>query len=119
MNTDKNQATVLELSSSEKLLVWVVPSLLGLVLGWFIPAIAQWAAALPWVPFEGIIKLIASLHGPWVIIATTCLGLIAGLCLTHVAFKESLVARLTDQSVHFKINNEETILSKEKFPLPF
>lgn len=42
MNEIKKQ-TVLELSSVEKALVFLVPPLLGLVIGWFLPVIAKWA----------------------------------------------------------------------------
>lgn len=40
MNEIKKQ-TVLELSSVEKALVFLVPPLFGLVIGWFLPVIAK------------------------------------------------------------------------------
>lgn len=66
MNEIKKQ-TVLELSSVEKALVYLVPPLLGLVIGWFLPVIAKWAVTLDWSPFHGPLEIIASFHG-WKVI---------------------------------------------------
>ncbi|URV79686.1 hypothetical protein M5C89_21120 [Bacillus velezensis] len=57
MNEIKKQ-TVLELSSVEKTLVFLVPPLLGLVIGWFLPVIAKWAVTLDWLPVIGPLEMI-------------------------------------------------------------
>ncbi|MGD6540543.1 hypothetical protein VWR16_22525, partial [Xanthomonas citri pv. citri] len=102
MNEIKKQ-TVLELSSVEKALVFLVPPLLGLVIGWFLPVIAKWAVTLDWLPFHGPLEIIASFHGWKAAAATAVIGLIGGVWLTQAAFKESLVAVVTDSEVSLTI----------------
>ncbi|MBN3526673.1 DUF308 domain-containing protein [Paenibacillus apiarius] len=118
MNEQQNR-TVLGLSPLDKFLCWVVPPLVGLVIGWFIPAIAKWAVSLPWVPFKGPLELIASFHSLWVVYVTTCIGLIAGFCLTYAAFKESLVISVSDRNVLLKINGTEETFVKEDVSAAF
>ncbi|MCW8784308.1 MULTISPECIES: hypothetical protein [Bacillus] len=112
MNDEKKQ-TVLELSSVEKALVFLVPPLLGLVIGWFLPVIAKWAVTLDWLPFHGPLDIIASFHGWKAAAATAVIGLIGGVWLTRAAFKETLVAVVTDSEVSLTIYNEESVFSKD------
>lgn len=77
MNEIKKQ-TVLELSSVEKALVFLVPPLVGLVIGWFLPVIAKWAVSLDWLPFQGPLGIIASFHGWKVMAVTAVIGLFGG-----------------------------------------
>ncbi|WP_424161188.1 YqeB family protein [Bacillus amyloliquefaciens] len=112
MNEIKKQ-TVLELSSVEKALVFLVPPLLGLVIGWFLPVIAKWAVSLDWLPFQGPLGIIASFHGWKAAAAIAVIGLFGGIWLTRAAFKESLVAVVTDREVSLTINNEESVFSKD------
>ncbi|MED0773615.1 DUF308 domain-containing protein [Bacillus siamensis] len=112
MNETKKQ-TVLELSSAEKALVFLVPPLLGLVIGWFLPVIAKWPVTLGWLPFHGPLEIIASFHGWKAAASTAVIGLIGGVWLTRAAFKESLVAVVTDSEVSLTIHNKESVFSKD------
>ncbi|WP_409340705.1 DUF308 domain-containing protein [Paenibacillus sp. MBLB4367] len=118
MNEQRN-ATVLGLTSTDKLLVGVVPPVVGLVLGWFIPAIAEWAVSLPWVPFKGLFELIVSFQGVWVIFLTTCIGFFAGLALTYYVFRESLVVYLSDEDVRLHISGAEQSFGREEVSVAF
>ncbi|WP_339222173.1 DUF308 domain-containing protein [Paenibacillus sp. FSL W7-1332] len=109
----------LGLSWADRMLVWAVPPLLGAVVGWFLPAIADWATGLAWVPFQGPLELIASIQGPWVVIVTAVLGLLAGMVLSHLAIKESLAVRLSDKEITLRIHEAERTFMREEVSAAF
>ncbi|MGG4103888.1 DUF308 domain-containing protein [Paenibacillus lautus] len=109
----------LGLSASDRILIWAVPPLLGAVVGWFIPAIADWATGLAWVPFQGPLELIASIQGPWVVIVTAILGLLAGMVLSHIAIKESLAVRLSDQEIRLRMHDAEQTFTRDEVSAVF
>ncbi|WP_028778529.1 YqeB family protein [Shimazuella kribbensis] len=106
-----NQCTVVGLTPMERVLILTVPPIIGIVLGYFIPVIANWANQLPWVPFQGPIKLIASIEEKWVVIITAILGLIGGIWLTIAAFRDTLIIVITNDEVHLKIKETVQIFS--------
>ncbi|WP_411553087.1 DUF308 domain-containing protein [Paenibacillus lautus] len=109
----------LGLSWADRMLVWAVPPLLGAVVGWFLPAIADWATGLAWVPFQGPLELIASIQGPWVVIVTAVVGLLAGTVLSHLAIKESLAVRLSDKEITLRIHEAERTFRREEVSAAF
>lgn len=109
----------LGLSWADRMLVWAVPPLLGAVVGWFLPAIADWATGLAWVPFQGPLELIASIQGPWIVIVTAVLGLLAGMVLSHIAIKESLAVRLSDKEITLRIHEAERTFRREEVSAAF
>ncbi|MEF7439528.1 DUF308 domain-containing protein [Paenibacillus lautus] len=109
----------LGLSWADRMLVWAVPPLLGAVVGWFLPAIADWATGLAWVPFQGPLELIASIQGPWVVIVTAVVGLLAGTVLSHLAIKESLAVRLSDMEITLRIHEAERTFRREEVSAAF
>jgi hypothetical protein len=58
--TGTPQRTVIGHSAGDKVLLFGGLPLLGLVLGFFLPRIADWAAGRAWVPFQGVLKMIAA-----------------------------------------------------------
>ncbi|WP_339295762.1 DUF308 domain-containing protein [Paenibacillus sp. FSL W7-1279] len=109
----------LGLSWADRMLVWAVPPLLGAVVGWFLPAIADWATGLAWVPFQGPLELIATIQGPWIVIVTAVLGLLAGMVLSHIAIKESLAVRLSDKEITLRIHEAERTFAREEVSAAF
>lgn len=109
----------LGLSWADRMLVWAVPPLLGAVVGWFLPAIADWATGLAWVPFQGPLELIASIQGPWVVIVTAVVGLLAGTVLSHLAIKESLAVRLSGKEITLRIHEAERTFRREEVSAAF
>ncbi len=99
--------------------MWLGFPLIGLVLGWFLPSIAKWGISLPWIPFQGPLKLIASYNGAWVDIVTMILGLIAGITLTLFSFHESLETSVYYDKVILKIRDDEIILKKKDISFVF
>ncbi|MFD0717573.1 hypothetical protein [Paenibacillus sp. GCM10027626] len=111
--------TLLNFSKMDKVILWLGFPLIGLVFGWFFPSIAQWGSSLPWVPFQGPLKLIASYNGAWVGIVTMILGLIAGIALTLFSFHESLETSVYDDKVIFKLRDDEIVFKKKNISLVF
>lgn len=114
-----NNHTVLNFSKTDKVILWLGFPLIGLVIGWILPSIAKWGSSLPWVPFEGPLKLIASYNGAWVGFITMILGLIAGVILTLLSFHESLEMSIYDDRVILKLRDDEIILKKKDISLVF
>ncbi|NFD29891.1 hypothetical protein EXN57_08375 [Clostridium botulinum] len=111
--------TLLNFSKTDKIILWLGFPLIGLVLGWFLPSIAKWGISLPWIPFQGPLKLIASYNGAWVDIVTMILGLIAGITLTLFSFHESLETSVYYDKVILKIRDDEIILKKKDISFVF
>ncbi|WP_409179031.1 hypothetical protein [Brevibacillus fortis] len=111
--------TVLNFSKTDKVILWLGFPLSGLVLGWFLPSIAKWGSSLPWIPFEGPLKLIASYNGAWVGFVTMILGLIAGIALTLFSFHESLETSVFDDKVTCKLRDDEILFKKKDISLVF
>ncbi len=106
------RVTMIQLTRAERALVLVIPPVLGLILGYFVPAIADWAVSLPWVPFQGPLELIASIPERWAVIVMALLGLLAGAWLTTEAMKDSLVITVSDEEVVLKIKQTIACFNK-------
>ncbi|WP_068619765.1 YqeB family protein [Paenibacillus tuaregi] len=110
---EEQTPTELGLTRTERVLILILPPVLGLILGFFIPTIAAWVTKLPWFPFKGPFELIASLQYNWAAGVTTLLGLIAGIWLTYAVFRETLFVTISDTNVQLKIKDQAQTLSKQ------
>ena len=109
-----NKKTVVGFSTTTGIILYGGFGAAGLVLGYFLPQIAAWALKLPWVPFEGPLKLVNHFSGIWVNLILAFLGLIVGLVVAVVAVKELLVVIITDEAVQLdKDGHKQTIERKE------
>ncbi|MEK5645832.1 hypothetical protein BK138_32105 [Paenibacillus rhizosphaerae] len=99
--------TIIQLTRIERTLVLVTPPVLGLILGYFIPNIADWAASLPWFPLQGPLELVASINEKWAVMVTAFLGLMAGVWLSAEAIKDSLVLKISDDEVILNIKKTD------------
>jgi hypothetical protein len=96
--TEKNQ-TVVGYSTLVGISLYGVLGAIGLVTGYFLPMLITWALKLPWMPFEGPLKLINEFNGPWLQYVLAALGLIAGIVVANIAVKETLIVTFTDQEL--------------------
>ncbi|QKG85137.1 50S ribosomal protein L29 [Kroppenstedtia pulmonis] len=108
-----NNETFLGLSARDRAFLYIVPPILGAVLGWFLPSIADWALTLPWAPFQGVLELITSFRGPWVATITAILGLIAGYAFAHYVITESLGIYISNEQVKLVFKEKEDIIAKK------
>lgn len=105
-----NKQTVLGLSTIDKGIIIVIPPILGALLGWFIPTIANWVIKLPFIPFEGVLEWVATLESHWVTVIAATIGVLAGIFFAVYAFSETLKIIITDEEVKLSVKeNIKTI----------
>lgn len=63
---------------SNRILVAVGFPVLGAVAAWLLKLLANWAASWPWIPWEGLVKLIDKAPEPTVTIVSLLIGALAG-----------------------------------------
>ncbi|MGE7920375.1 YqeB family protein [Viridibacillus sp. NPDC093762] len=109
-----NRSTVhLNFSKGDKLFLWLILPLIGLVIGYFLPPISEWASKLEWIPFQGPFKLVAGLNAGWVIFATMAFGLVAGIILTLFIYDEILNIYISEDTLAFKIGKIDMSYDKD------
>lgn len=109
-----NRSTVhLNFSKVDKLFLWLILPLIGLVIGYFLPPISEWASKLEWIPFQGPFNLVASLNEGWVIFATMAFGLAAGIILTLFIYNEILNIYISEDTLAFKIGKIDMSYDKD------
>ncbi|MFC8150661.1 hypothetical protein ACFUP3_13330 [Bacillus paralicheniformis] len=108
-----NQETIVGLSKIEKILYWIIPPVLGAVLGWFFPVIANWVLTIPIVPFKGPLEFITSLNSFWVSIIAAVIGIVAGLFFSQYIFTEILQVFISDQNVKLLFKEKEEVIEKK------
>jgi hypothetical protein len=97
------QSTFLGITLAWRILLVAGLAATGLALGWFLPELAGWALALPWIPFEGPLRLLDSVPDPWLQFGAAGLGLLVGGGIGIVAIIESLAVTITEQQVELRI----------------
>ncbi|MFB6367624.1 DUF308 domain-containing protein [Paenibacillus elgii] len=101
-------------------LIFVGCTILGIALGYFIPMIAQWASTLPWIPFQGPLKLISSFSGAWVTtVVTSLLGLLAGLWFAEEVIKDTLSVVVSGETIRLEKDGAGQELSFENISMVF
>jgi hypothetical protein len=117
--TGMPERTVIGHSTGDKVVLFGGLPLVGLVLGFFLPRIADWAIGRAWVPFQGVLKLIAARDGWWVVAICVAVGLIAGVVLAGMALDDMLKVTITNQSVDFLKNQKTVTVPREKVAVAF
>ncbi|MGW1346117.1 YqeB family protein [Kribbella sp. NPDC002412] len=111
--------TVIGHSTTDKVVLFGGFPLVGLVLGFFLPRIADWASSQDWVPFQGPLKLIAGWDAWWVGAICIVIGLLAGVLLAAMALEDTLKVTITRQSVEFLKNQKTVTVPREKVAVAF
>ena len=88
--------TVVYHTPAERALVWIVFPLVGAGAARLLKAAAGWVAALPWAPFQGPFKLVASIPEPQSTIGSLAIGIVAGLVLVYFAENEYVTVTVDD-----------------------
>lgn len=96
------EPTAVGFSTAVRVLLFVGCSVLGLALGYFIPLIAKWALTLPWVPYEGQLKLITSVPGLWATVIASLLGLAVGLWFAQEVIKDTLHVVVSGETIRLE-----------------
>lgn len=109
----KDNDIVLGLNKLDKTLIILVPIVLGSLIGWFVPVIADWLLTLQIVPMEKLIELIASFKSLWVSIIAAIIGIIVGILLTLIIFSESLEVTVSYNSLQLKLGDKLDNIDKK------
>lgn len=112
-------STVIGHSTGDKVLLFGGLPLVGLVLGFFLPRIADWAAGHSWVPFQGVLRLIAAWDSWWVVVVCVIVGLVAGVVLAAMALDDTLKVTITSRSVEFLKHQKTVTVPREKVSVAF
>ncbi|WP_020387809.1 hypothetical protein [Kribbella catacumbae] len=119
MSTDSSTKTVIGHSTTDKLVLYGGLPLLGLVLGFFLPRIADWAVDQPWVPLQKPLEFIAQWDGWWVVAICIALGVIAGILLAAIALEDTLKTTISNTEVEFLKNQRTTRVPRDKVAIAF
>jgi hypothetical protein len=111
--------TVIGHSAGDKVLLFGGLPLVGLVLGFFLPRIADWAAGRQWVPLQGPLRLISEWNGWWVVVICVALGLVGGVVLAGMALDDTLKVTITSHSVDFLKNQKTVTVPRAKVSVVF
>ncbi len=106
------QPSVLGLTLGERLLFIIGAPVLGMTLGFFLPRIAEWADTLPWVPFEGPLRLITSWEGRWAAIGLVAAGLVVGLVAAGAVLTMTLKVTLTDAEIRLTKDDKTRTIAR-------
>ena len=102
--------TFLGHSKPQKVIIVLVPMILGGLIGWFVPIIANWILKLPVVPMEKLILLITFFNSLWVSSIATVIGTIAGLLLGFIILNESLEVTISYNNLHLKCGEKINLM---------
>lgn len=86
-----------------KIFLYTICAALGAGLGAGIPFLAGWAASLPWIPFQGPLRLAASFDSAPAAWGRPALGLVVGLGFAAHVVYESPVLRVSAQRIEVSI----------------
>ncbi|MFD7105336.1 YqeB family protein [Streptomyces celluloflavus] len=78
-------ATPIAPSTRERVLVWTGFPLLGAGVGWLLKMAVGWLATLSWVPWQGPVRLVASIPEPYAAIGFPVLGAVLGVLIACYA----------------------------------
>lgn len=109
-----NNETVLGLSNGEKAILIIISPIVGALLGWFIPVIAEWVIKIPFMPFARLLEWIASLESQWVSIIAAILGVLAGVFFIFYVFSESLKITITDEEVKLDFKDKASHIQRKE-----
>jgi hypothetical protein len=119
MSTNSATKTVIGHSAVDKLVLYGGLPLLGLVLGFFLPRIADWAVRQSWVPWRRPLEFIAESDSWWVTAICIALGVIGGLLLAAMALEDTLKTTISTTEVEFLKNQKTTRVPREEVAVAF
>src|SRR5690349_1168954 len=111
--------TVIGHSATDKAILYGALPLAGVVLGFFVPRIADWAAGLRWFPWQRILEVLATWNSWWVGGVCMAIGLLGGLLLGATALDGTLKVTIGNESVEFRKNEKVVTVPRTKVTAAF
>ncbi|WP_432944998.1 YqeB family protein [Kribbella sp. CA-253562] len=117
MRTDAR--TVVGHSATDKVLLYGGLPLVGGLLGYFLPRIADWAVDQRWVPWKWLFELVSDWDMWWAKVILVAAGLVAGLLLGAIAMDDSLRITVTNHDVELLKNEKTTVVARDEVAAVF
>lgn len=114
-----HDATVVAPRAWVRAMVWLGFPLVGAGAGWLLMAVPEWALSLPWVPFEGPIRLAASVPAPWASIGGITFGAAAGLLLALLSEDDYVTTVVDDLQVSMSKGESEQVAQRASVTAAF
>lgn len=105
-------ATVVDQPMSERALVWAGFPVIGAGVGWLLQSLAGWLLGLPWVPFEGPLRLIDSIPQPQATIGALAVGTLGGLAIAYLAERDYVHVVVDDGQITLKHGDSTRVVGK-------
>ena len=97
-----DDATQVGYGAVGKALFFLIPAVLGAGLGLALHYLLGWLLGLPWLPFQGPLKLLDSIPGQIALPVLMGLGLVAGLSFGFMAPSDELEVTVTRDSADLR-----------------
>ncbi|TYS11102.1 DUF308 domain-containing protein [Bacillus subtilis] len=94
-------------------------AIIGFAIGYFIPQFAKWALSLPWIPFEGPLRLVTSFQGSPAAFITALLGVSAGIWFAHSVIAMLLSVKITNDTVELIKGKKVQTIRSDSIALVF
>lgn len=92
-------------SRADRVFVTIGFPLAGLAVGWVLPVLARWLLRLPWVPFAGPLRLVATLDGGFGRFVVLGAGLLLGVAVAFLAVHEALQVTVADKELRLRLGD--------------
>lgn len=95
--------------------VFALFGLAGAGIGALLPLLAGWAAELPWMPFQGPLRLIGSFDQQWLVWGRPLLGLLAGTAFAAWVILDTPVLEVHPSRIAVRRRGEtQRVIDREK-----
>lgn len=109
--------TLIGVTKTAAYFLYAVLAIIGLTIGYFIPQFVKWALSLPWIPFEGPLRLVTSFQAAAFI--TALLGMSPGICFAHSVIAMLLSVQITDDTVELTKGKKVQTIRSDNIALVF
>jgi hypothetical protein len=106
------RGTVVAQPLLERVLYWVGFPVVGTGLGWLLQATAGWLLGLPWVPFQGPLRLVESIPQPQLTIGALAVGALAGLVVAHLGAQEYVTVAVDSDQVTIRQGDKTRVAGR-------
>ncbi|WP_460526721.1 YqeB family protein [Flindersiella endophytica] len=107
-----HSATVVAQPKGEAALVWAGFPIVGAGLAWLLQSLAGRLVSLPWVPFEGPLRLIDEIPEPQATIGALIVGALAGLAFAAWGAREYVTVTVDNDQITTKQGDSTRVVGR-------
>ncbi|MCY7917761.1 DUF308 domain-containing protein [Bacillus vallismortis] len=111
--------TLIGVTKTAVYLLYVALATIGFAIGYFVPQFAKWALSLPWIPFEGPLRLVTSFQGSPAAFIIAFLGASAGIWFAYSVIAMLLSVKITDDTVELTKGKKVQTIDSNDIALVF